>query len=886
MHKVFDADLPVTVCGIRFRNPFYVASGPTTMTVEQLERIRDTGWGAASLKLTVHPLPYINRVPRYGYDPDRNLLTFTAEKRLLLDELLKLIELGKRRVPELVLFANITYAGDDGPDGWVNMAKQCESAGVDIIELNMCCPNMSFNVELSGHDTGGPKTGASMGSNQAVAEEVVAAVRRAISIPLFLKLTPEGGRIADIAASAFNAGADAVGGTANRLGIPSINLDDPARSTYSLQKEVGMACLSGGWIKPLALRDVYEMRRKVGPDRVITGAGGVTTWQDAVEMAMCGADLIGICAATIVHGFGFMPEFIEGVRGYLRAKGHQSLRDVRDILVPAIRSAPDLTIYEGHARFKELRPVAPCVTACPNSVPAQGYVRRVAEERFEEAYQLIMSRSPLQSICGKVCDHPCEEQCTRGLKDQPIMIRAIKRFVIDMAAREGWQPDILDQRQPANRIPVAVVGAGPAGLAAAYDLARSGYAVTVFEAERSAGGMLRYGIPAFRLATEDIDSEIAVLQALGVTFQYGRRLGRDFSVADLKRDGFKSVFLALGAQQGVVPDLPGVSGDNVWTALDFLRLVREGTAPSPGKRVAVIGGGFTAVDAARSARRLGADEVTIVYRRTRDEMPACDEEITEAEEEGVRVMYLVAPTSVKRDADDRLTGLRMTHYVLQQRQDVSGRKRPVEVPDTQFTLGVDSVIFAIGQRTACNDPDIPENDGVIRADPDTGATPATGVFAGGDCVLGPQNVIGAIAMGKRAAIAIDTWMAGDNAFLKSDPETMESDKEAALLRHGAEPRAWRPEPALRPADERVGDFDEFQPILTAAEAVSEASRCMACGCGAGCEICNQLCKMFAYRVNDNGRMVLDEDKCVACGMCLQRCPNKTLEMVQVSDTPI
>lgn len=466
------------------------------------------------------------------------------------------------------------------------------------------------------------------------------------------------------------------------------------------------------------------------------------------------------------------------------------------------------------------------------------------------------------------------------------MIRALKRFALDMAAREGWQPEILDGRREPNRVPVAVVGAGPAGLAAAYDLARAGYAVNVFEAAKHPGGMLRYGIPAFRLSTEDIDAEIAVLRDLGVTFHFSRRLGRDFSVADLKRDGFKSVFLAVGAPQGDVPGIPGASGDGVWPAIDFLRRVREGNAPAPGQRVAVIGGGFTAIDAARTARRLGAGDVTIVYRRTRDEMPACDEEVTEAEEEGVRVMYLVAPTAIERDARNRLTGLRMTHYVLQQRMDASGRKRPVEVPDTPFTLGVDTVIFAIGQRIAETDPEIPENDGVIRADPNSGATPIDGVYAGGDCVLGPQNVISAIAMGKRAAMAIDTRLAGEKAFLTPDPETMECDKESVLQRHGAEPRAWRPEPAARAADSRIADFEEYQPVLSVEEAVREASRCMACGCGAGCEICYKLCKVFAYRVNDDGRLVLDEDKCVACGMCLQRCPTKTLEMAQVSDTPI
>ena len=177
-----ELNLPVNICGIKFRNPFYVSSGPTTMTIEQLQRIRDCGWAGASLKLTVYPLPYINRVPRYGYYPDKNFLVFTAEKRLLLDELLKLIEQGKKKTPELVLFANITYAGDDGPEGWAKMAKKCESAGVDVIELNMCCPNMSFNVEVTGKDSGGPKTGDSMGKNQSMAAQVVKAVKNVIDI--------------------------------------------------------------------------------------------------------------------------------------------------------------------------------------------------------------------------------------------------------------------------------------------------------------------------------------------------------------------------------------------------------------------------------------------------------------------------------------------------------------------------------------------------------------------------------------------------------------------------------------------------------------------------------------------------------------------------------
>jgi len=325
--KYTDFDLPVKVAGLTFRNPFFVSSGPTTMTIEQLERARDAGWAAASLKLTVYPLPYINRVPRYGWYENLGLLTFTAEKRLVLDELLRLIELGRKRCRELILYANITYAGEDGPKGWVKMAKQCEAAGAHVIELNMCCPNMSFNVQLTGQAGGhGPKTGASMGSEEDVVRQIVGAVKKALKVPLFLKLTPEGGRIGPIAKAGIAAGADAVGGAANRLAIPPINLEEPTRSMYHLQKEVGMACMNGQWLKPLGQRDVYEMRKACGPQAAISGVGGVFEPADAIEYAMCGADLVGICTATIVRGFGFMPEFIRGVKEYMQAHGYKRFR--------------------------------------------------------------------------------------------------------------------------------------------------------------------------------------------------------------------------------------------------------------------------------------------------------------------------------------------------------------------------------------------------------------------------------------------------------------------------------------------------------------------------------------------------------------------------------
>jgi len=884
MPKYTDFDIPVTVAGVKFRNPFYVSSGPTTMTIEQLQRADATGWGGASLKLTIDPVPYINRRPRYGYYPEKNFLTFTAEKRLLLDELLRLIEQGRKHAKNLVLMSNITYAGDKGIEGWVNMARKCEQAGVHINELNMCCPNMSYNVELtSKQPTQGPRTGASLGQNEQAIAAIVKAVRQETTIPLFVKITPEGAHQAEVARIALEAGADACGGNANRVGVPPIDLDNPTKSMYYLQQEVGMACMNGPWLKPLALRDVYEMRKECGPDAVLTATGGVITWQDAVEIIMCGADIVGLCTATLVSGFGFMGEFIHGFRQYMNEKGYKTIRDMRDILVPAITSAPELTIYEGNAVIKEANLVAPCTYTCPNSVPAQGFVRKVAEEEFEQAYQLIMSRSPLQSICAAICDRPCEAECTRALKDQPVMIREIKRFVLEMARQKGWKPSLLASKTKSRKQKIAVVGSGPAGLACAYDLIRAGYSVTVFEAEQKLGGMLTYAIPGYRLNPAVLEKEIEIIKSLGVKFKTGTRLGADFTIESLKRDGFDAIFIAIGAWKGQIPGIKGGDLPGSITAVDFLRDIQTGKKPSVGRRVAVIGGGFTAVDSARSAVRLGADEVFILYRRTKDEMPAAADEILEAEAEGVKIMYLVSPLEVA--GDGKVEKLKMLNYVLGA-EDQSERRRPVEVPGTEFYLDVDTVVWAVSQAVE-NDSvqglQITPN-GTIEFDSQTCAANIDCVYAGGDCVNGGENVITAIAHGKRAAASIDSKFAGQNAVLSYDGEKVMVDKDQVLVRTGNRPRQWRVKLDSVSADKRKENFDCYLPVLTQEQAVAEASRCLSCGCGAGCEVCKDTCKAFCFDLDANGRIVLDRDKCLACGMCIYLCPNKNIEMVQTGTT--
>lgn len=461
----------------------------------------------------------------------------------------------------------------------------------------------------------------------------------------------------------------------------------------------------------------------------------------------------------------------------------------------------------------------PCKNTCPAGIDVARYVRLIAEGRFQDSLEVVMEKVPFPHVLGLICHHPCEEACHRGEVNEPIAIRALKRFVAEEDSGR-WRSKVKIAPKTGNK--VAIVGSGPAGLTAAWFLRRLGHSVTVFEALSEPGGMMRAGIPEYRLPRDVLNQEIKDIENIGVKIKTDTKIE---SLGEFFKQGFKAIFLALGATEGIRMGIPGEDDPRVLDGISVLKSVNLGGKVDIKGEVAVVGGGNVAADVARSVLRIGAKKVTILYRRTREEMPAYPEEVEEALKEGVKISFLVTPQRVFTERDKlKVECIRMKLG----KPDASGRRRPIPIKNSEFTIEADRLIMAIGQRSV-----VPERFGLvidergfIKADEETLSCPRKGVFSGGDAVSGPASVIEAIQAGRKAAISIDKDLGGngqiDQKFIPEEEEDpcLGRDEEFAYRK--------RAEIPTLPVDKRLHGFPKITRTLDEKTAVEEAKRCLNC----------------------------------------------------------
>ncbi len=567
----------------------------------------------------------------------------------------------------------------------------------------------------------------------------------------------------------------------------------------------------------------------------------------------------------------------------------------------SLRSTGSSSVESSPLRPVFVEKLPPCIDKCPNSNKIREALMTVSkaeaygksnDQAMEEAWHFFLETTPLPAVCGRVCPHPCESECNRKERDEAISINSFERFIGDFGLKKKLVPKKMTEEKRTEK--VAVIGAGPAGLSCAYQLARRGYPVTVYEAFPKPGGMLRYGIPDYRLPQEVLDAEINRIWEMGVEFKCDSAVGKDISYDQLRKE-YKAVFVGIGAHQGIKLRVEGEDAGNVFTGTGFLHRINRDEKINVGNKVVVIGGGDTAIDAARIARRLGA-ETTILYRRTRKEMPAIDEEIEGAIEEDVKIEFLAAPIEIYREGD-RATGMKCQRMKLGE-PDASGRRRPVPIEGDTFKLEFSTLIAAISQEPDFTGfENLREGKDWIKID-DKGKTKDDGVYSGGDNIrLG--LVVDAILHGREAAGAIHEFITGESApkppempVIKHDKLKLsfhEQKKRVELKKLPVSERLGSPASlkslgtgtASQPSPEAEGTLKtEISSTMSDQDAIAEAKRCMSCGICFDCGECWSFCQDNAVikPLIKGQPYKFKMEFCNGCKKCAENCSSGYIEM--------
>jgi 2-oxoacid:acceptor oxidoreductase delta subunit (pyruvate/2-ketoisovalerate family) len=533
----------------------------------------------------------------------------------------------------------------------------------------------------------------------------------------------------------------------------------------------------------------------------------------------------------------------------------------------------------------------PCSAACPVGNDIVAFIQKIMEGDFEGAWNLIKEENPFPGICGRVCFHPCESKCNRASYDEPIAIHALERFVSDLASNLNKK---IEKVPGVRKGKIAVIGSGPAGMSCAYHLVKLNYDVTVFESSSLAGGMLRTGIPSYRLPKDVLDREISNIAELGVEIRTGMPFGENLKLDDLKN--YQAIFIATGAYRSRGLHIPGEEGKSVLSGLDLLKKINLSKKVKLGDKVAIIGGGNTAIDVARSVIRLGK-KATILYRRSKEEMPAFEDEMVEAIEEGVKIRYLVNAIRIQqKDGMKRLECLRMELG----EKDESGRRRPVPIPNSNFFFEAESVIIAAGEEIEVSflPKGLEKKEGIVLTQRD-GSTGIKGIFAGGDLSSNQRTVAHAIGSGKKAALAMDCYLKGKDSEEALRQILIGDGPSLSIFRYlHPEERLMNPhvvtfdelntdyfEPSRRqreskgPVKRRTKGFGEVTSGFTEGVALEEAERCFSCGTCVECENCYVFCPDAS--IIKRGEVLshqVDYDFCKGCGICFSECPRGAISL--------
>ncbi|HBY57680.1 MAG TPA: dihydroorotate dehydrogenase [Candidatus Atribacteria bacterium] len=813
------ADISTELCGVKLQSPFILSSGPLSYAAEGLIKAHQAGAGAVvtktiRLKAAVNPVRHISKINKDSLINCEKWADSEADLWF------------KREIPLTKEAGAVVIAsvGHTLPEAEA-LVKDCERAGADFIEL------VSY-----AEDTLLP---------------MLKAAKERVSIPVICKMSGNWPDPVGTAQRCLEAGADAISAI-DSLG-PTLKINIKEARPEMLSSD-GYGWLSGGAIRPIALRIASEIARN-GCNNLI-GIGGVTCAEDAIEYLMIGASAVGVCSIAILRGLKEFTKLSQDIAVWLAKLGYDSISAVKGVALPNFPREEKIA----KLKFDYNPDYAPCQAACPAGVDVPMYLDQIRKGDYLGAYHTISLTNPFPAICGRVCDHPCEEECRRSTIDDPLQIRLLKRFAADQVLENYSDALLLPPQQEDQGKKIAIIGAGPAGLTSGFYLAQLGYKVKVFEALPVAGGMMAVGIPDYRLPKEVLKREIDRIEDMGVEIKTNIKIGKDISWEELKKEDFSSIIIATGAAGESRLNIVGENLLGVLSGITFLRDINLGRGHDlKNKRVAVIGGGNVAVDSARSALRLGAKEVTIVYRREKKDMPAFREEVNYAEEEGVRFIFLAAPDKISgREKVEKLYYKPMKLGKL----DSSGRGTPLATGEPSKVLEVDIIIIAVGQKV--------DTEFLPRIkNKETGETEVEGVYAVGDCLRGPRTVIQGIADGKRVAEMINSKLGGKGKL-------SEAKEEVRRIHFGALDSDYisREETKLLSPRERILSFREVELGLEEDAARKEAQRCLQCGC-INCQACVIVCPYGARTLNFP-TMKVNEELCRSCGLCLSICPAGTL----------